>query len=396
MRKLIKGAFKLLGVLILLAVIAGALAYGFNWHGVRDTVKNYVYADSGSAGQNFYTYTFKYYEEYWTDGVTEWYGNDVLTICKNDIIDKQNKGYATSSYMIDSDSQGAWCEDYNCFSTNYYVVEKTVTLKLLKGEKPDLSRFRKDFDCFYHKFLYWNCGDNKAYFSSTLPSATQDLNFTAKYEIADKLHFTVTNDIDFEATLNSGTSALDLKQTTIKVGGIEKQVNYYGWHFASAGFMRRYQYFVFRGGYLNKDGMYKIGVCNIRDAKKSELLTCEYTGFTNQNEFNAHRSSYTGKTYYATIGNSLCDWTYSLFGETGVVSNAASIISSGAMIAEDATGIVANGIFMFADIISNIKLALTYIVTILIVCIVGYFVLKFLFMLFRLMREVFTRGKAKN
>lgn len=396
MKKLIKGFFKLIGVLIVIAVILGGLAYGFNWHGVRDTVKNYVYADSGEAGQNFYNYTFTYYEEYWTDGVTEWYGNDVLTICKNDIIDKQNKGYATASYMIDSDSQGAWCEDYNCFSTNYWIVEKTVTLKLLKNEKPDLERYCSDFDIFYHKFLYWTTGDTKAYFTETLPEATQDLNFTAKYEIADKLHFTVTNDIDFEATLNSGTSALDLNTTTVKVGDTEKQVKYYGWHFASANFMRRYQYFVFRGGYLNSNGMYKIGVCNIRDAKKSDLLTCEYTGFTNQNEFNQYRSNYTGKAYYSTIGNSLCDWTYSMFGETGVVSNAASIISSGAKLAEDSTGIAAKGIFFFTDLISNIKMILTYIVTILIVCIVGYFVLKFVFMLFRLMREVFTHGKAKG
>lgn len=398
MRKLIKGAFKLLGIVIVLAVILGGLAIGFNWYGIRDSFKTLVYADSSSAGQNFYTYTFTYYEEYWTDGTTEWFGEDVLTICKNDIVDKQNKGYATASYMVENERIGAWCEDYNCFSTNYWIVEKTVSIKLLKGEKPDLSRYREDFDCFYHKFLYWTSGDNKAYFSNTLPEATQDLNFSAKYEIADKLHFTVTNDIDFEATLNSGTSSLDLMSKTIKVNGEDKTVNYYGWRrFATEeGFMRYYRYFVFKGAYLNQDGMFKIGVCNIRDAKTSELLTCEYNGFTNQNEFNSYRSSYTGKAYYSTLGNSLVDWTYSLFGETGVVSNACNIISSGASIAEDATGALAGGIFMFSDLLSNVKVALMYIVCVLIVCIVAYFVLKAIFWLFRQMKGVFVNGKAKK
>lgn len=399
MKKAGKEILKLLLTILIIGVVLVGGMYLIDHFSTKES-----HADSPTAApSNYFTYTFTYYEEYYTDGKNEWYGEDVIGLCKNDIVNKQNNGYATADFSIDSYTMGAWTEDYNCFSAKYYLIEKTVSVKLLRGETPNLASLREDFDVFYHEFLYWTTKEadiytNKAYIDSTIPAATKDMVFIAKYDIAEKIYFNVKNDKGFESTLSNNAAPIELFTTKVKFRDEEKTVYYYGWHFYQAfdegKITSIYQYFVFRGAYLNQEGTYKVGVCNIRDDEK--LITVDYTGFTNQNEFNKFRSGYTGKTYYATLGNALCDLTYSLFGETGVVSNVCSVISSGASIAETSTGAIASGIFIYADLLSNIKVGLTYILVIGIACFATFFILKFVFFLIKAIGGMFRVKKKKN
>lgn len=378
---------------LILSIVLAGIIFGALYLYTFYNNKANAHADSLNAEENFYNYSFTYYQEYYVENTKEYHGEEVITLCQNDIIDKQNNGYATADYIQDSDTQGAWTEDYNCFSTKYFVEEKTVNMKVLKGETPELSSYRKDFDVFYSNFLYWQASNGKVYSEFELPEATQDLKFTAKYKIADKLHFTVNNDAGFESTLNLNTANIDFRETIVKIGSETKTVYYYGYDFRNAPVTSIYQYWIFKGAYLDDNGVYKIGVCNIRNDK--ELLTVEYTGFNNQNEFNKYRSSCTGKAYYSTLGNALCDVTYSIFGTTGVVSNIASTISSGAKLAEDGTGIISNGIFIFSDMISNVKVGLTYFLAIGLAVLVTFLVLKLIFWIIKLIGGAISGKKKK-
>ena len=105
---------------LILSIVLAGIIFGALYLYTFYNNKANAHADSLNAEENFYNYSFTYYQEYYVENTKEYHGEEVITLCQNDIIDKQNNGYATADYIQDSDTQGAWTEDYNCFSTKYF------------------------------------------------------------------------------------------------------------------------------------------------------------------------------------------------------------------------------------------------------------------------------------
>ena len=340
-----------------------------------------------------YTYTFEYLEEYWVEDAKELYGENVLINATNDIIEKNNNGWAIADIAKDY-----WCTmNYGEFSNDYYLIWRTKEIKVPEGQFPNMNLIRSDFNCFYNIFTYWQpIGSNKAYSSANLPKAEKDLKFKANYEIKKKILL----DADDEHLLTfypRNYAEIEMESKTVK----GKTVYFYTFDLEtfknkSEGY---YKYTLFKNIEI-KSGSLKISPININ---KDDLVLELHSQFKDQNQFNSYRTQFTKKNYRADLGNMFVDMWTSLTGNDGILDSTISTISSAGTIAAGTSKVIANGaesladsIWIFADFTSNFKSTLVYIILIAIVCVIAVFVLRFIFWFINSVKNTVKKGVNKN
>lgn len=346
-----------------------------------------------------YTYTFKYLEEYWIEDGRELFGENVIINATNDIIEKNNKGWSVKDIASDS----CCIMNYGEFSNKYYLIWQTKTIKLKEGQKPNLNQLRQNFNCFYNIFSYWSTDTGLAFHTSNLPEATSDITFTANYEIKKNIALE-SDDPELLTYYPNAMGEIELNGVKISVKGVEKTVYFYTFDITtlSQNCNGYYKYYLFKNAgvifdenvkpsittgnflfnYLNRV-VYKISPININ---QDDLVLRLDSTFKDQNQFNAHRSTYTKKNYSASLGNAFVDAYRNTFGNDGILDSLISATSSGSTLVAGAfkTGAnflesAANSVWIFADFTSNAKTTLIYIVVIIIVCLIVLFILKFIF-----------------